>query len=172
MARPYSFDPQAALNAAMHVFWRVGYDLASLTELQNAMGIQRGSLYQEFESKKNLFLKALELYVVQFVDPGITLLNNTDFTGRERIKRFFDMIPSDENRGCMLCNSAAGAAGTDRDVRDAVSVQLERLRDAFSKALISDYTKADERRAEAERLTQLYIGKRVEARTAVWQETL
>ena len=50
MARPYSFDPEIALEAAMTVFWRDGYDLASITDLQNAMGIKRGSLYQEFGS--------------------------------------------------------------------------------------------------------------------------
>ncbi|WP_350335550.1 TetR/AcrR family transcriptional regulator [Coralliovum pocilloporae] len=164
MARPYSFDPEAALDAAMHVFWRDGYDLASLSDLQKAMGIQRGSLYQEFGSKKLLFLKAFERYVTLFVDPGIAILSQSDCSGQERIRRFFDMAPADETRGCLLCCSAAGAAGTDKDIRQAVSVQLDRLRSAFEKALIEENTDPDDRRAEAARLTQLYIGKRVEAR--------
>ena len=164
MARPYSFDPKTALEAAMHVFWRDGYDLASLSDLQNAMGIQRGSLYQEFGSKKQLFLRAFDLYVAQFVDPGITMLSEADCPGSERIKRFFDMIPANEKRGCLLCNSAAGSAGTDDDVRLVVSTQLKRLRNAFNIALIDEYSEPTERWIEAERLTQLYIGKRVEAR--------
>lgn len=164
MARPYSFDPDTALDAAMHVFWRDGYDLASLSTLQEAMGIQRGSLYQEFGSKKGLFLKAFDRYVVLFVDPGLVILCEAEGTGRERISRFFEMIPADETRGCLLCNSAAGAAGTDEDVRRVVSVQLERLRSAFETALSADETDAGECQAEAARLTQLYIGKRVEAR--------
>ena len=165
MARPYSFDPQDALEAAMHVFWRDGYDLASLSRLQSAMGIQRGSLYQEFGSKKKLFLKALDHYVRQFVDPGIALLTQSAGTGRERINRFFDVVPKDETRGCLLCNSAAGVAGTDDDVRGVISMQLERLRKAFETALIEECEDQRERRIEAERLTRLYIGKRVEART-------
>lgn len=164
MARPYSFDPDVALDAAMHVFWRAGYDLASLSDLQSAMGIQRGSLYQEFGSKKKLFLKALALYVTKFVDPGIDVLTRSGDTGQDRIKRFFDMVPSDETRGCLLCNSAAGAAGTDDDVRHAIAEQLERLRKAFDSALVKDYLDQTERREKAEGLTQLYIGKRVEAR--------
>lgn len=167
MARPYSFDPEKALESAMHVFWRDGYDLTSLSDLQNAMGIQRGSLYKEFGSKKQLFLKAFERYVKQFVDPGITLLTQTGSTGRERISHFFDLVPTDEKRGCLLCNSAAGAAGTDNDIQKVVSAQLERIRGAFDKALVDENSNPDERRHEAERLTQLYIGKRVESRTVI-----
>ncbi|MEM7214383.1 MAG: TetR/AcrR family transcriptional regulator [Pseudomonadota bacterium] len=167
MARPYSYNPETALEAAMHVFWRDGYDLASLSDLQNSMGIQRGSLYKEFGSKKNLFLMAFDRYVKEFVDPGIDLLTQSDGTGKERIGRFFDMIPEEERRGCLLCNSAAGAAGTDDDIRRVVSLQMERLRKAFEQALIKENTDPGERRSEAERLTQLYIGKRVESRAVV-----
>jgi len=166
MARPYTFDPETALEAAMHVFWRDGYDLASLTELQSEMGIQRGSLYQEFGSKKGLFLKALDHYVMLFVHPGIKLLTQPEGSGSDRINRFFELIPANENRGCLLCNSAAGAAGSDSDVRFAISVQLERLREAFDGALVDDIADRLERRQQAEQYTQLYIGKRVEARTA------
>ncbi len=149
----------------MNVFWRDGYDLASLSQLQSAMGIQRGSLYQEFGSKKELFLKALNHYVVHFVDPGIALLTQSGSSGQDRVKQFFDMVPVDETRGCLLCNSAAGVAGTDTDVRHVISAQIGRLRKAFDNALVEDYDDQNERRIEAERLTQLYIGKRVEART-------
>ncbi|KEJ88055.1 TetR/AcrR family transcriptional regulator [Sulfitobacter donghicola] len=164
MARPYSFDPKAALETAMHVFWRDGYDMASLSSLQSAMGIQRGSLYQEFGSKKGLFLKALDRYVEDFVDPGIALLMSPDGAGQDRIDQFFALIPDDEKRGCLLCNSAAGAAGTDDDVRSAISEQLERLRKAFDYALADDDPDPAHRRAKAEQLTQMYIGIRVEAR--------
>ena len=165
MARPYTFDPEVALEAAMHVFWRDGYDLASLSGLQKEMGIQRGSLYQEFGSKKELFLKALDFYVRHYVDPGIDLLTQSEGSGSERIKRFFGLVPANETRGCLLCNSAAGAAGTDIDVRQAISAQLERLRGAFEAALTDEIVDRDERRKKAEQYTQLYVGKRVEART-------
>ena len=166
MARPYTFDPEAALETAMHVFWRDGYDLASLSTLQREMGIQRGSLYQEFGSKKELFLKALNRYAKHFVDPGVELLTQAESSGSERITRFFDTVPEDETRGCLLCNSAAGAAGSDNDIRQAISAQLERLREAFDRALVDKIADRDERRHQAERYTQLYIGKRVEARAA------
>lgn len=149
----------------MQVFWRDGYELARLADLQSRMGIQRGSLYQEFGSKKQLFLKALGRYVALHVDPGITLLLQSDMSGEDRIAAFFGAIPEEEPRGCLLCNTAAGIAGTDEDMRQAVSTQLVRFRDAFDAALTDVVQSSDERHKEASRLMREYIGKRVEART-------
>jgi AcrR family transcriptional regulator len=60
--RPREFCMDAALSAALEVFWRRGYEGASLTELTEAMGITRPSLYAAFGNKESLFRKALDLY--------------------------------------------------------------------------------------------------------------
>lgn len=60
--RPREFDPETALSAALQVFWRRGYEGASLTELTEAMGITKPSLYACFGNKEALFRKALDLY--------------------------------------------------------------------------------------------------------------
>ncbi len=61
--RPRSFDRAKALEAALEVFWRRGYEGASLTDLTAAMGINSPSLYACFGSKEGLFRVAVELYV-------------------------------------------------------------------------------------------------------------
>ncbi len=60
--RPREFDQDAALVAAMRVFWEKGYEGASLADLTAAMGINRPSLYAAFGDKEELFRKALERY--------------------------------------------------------------------------------------------------------------
>lgn len=60
--RPREFDLDAALAAALQVFWRNGYEAASMTELTQAMGITKPSLYAAFGNKEALFHKALDLY--------------------------------------------------------------------------------------------------------------
>jgi len=61
--RPRAFDPDAALDRAMHVFWARGYEGASLSELTRAMRINRPSLYAAFGNKEQLFRKVLDRYV-------------------------------------------------------------------------------------------------------------
>ena len=60
--RPREFCVDAALGAALQVFWSKGYEGASLTDLTEAMGVTRPSLYAAFGNKEALFLKALDLY--------------------------------------------------------------------------------------------------------------
>jgi AcrR family transcriptional regulator len=60
--RPRAFDAEQALDRALAVFWRKGYEGASLPDLTKAMGINRPSLYAAFGNKEALFRKALDRY--------------------------------------------------------------------------------------------------------------
>jgi AcrR family transcriptional regulator len=61
--RPRAFDPEAALDAALAVFWRQGYEGTSLADLTAAMGINRPSLYATFGNKEQLFERVLDRYL-------------------------------------------------------------------------------------------------------------
>ncbi|MCL1123549.1 TetR/AcrR family transcriptional regulator [Shewanella surugensis] len=62
VGRPRTFDLEQALEKALDVFWRKGYEGTSLTDLTQAMGINKPSLYSAFGNKEQLFLKAIDLY--------------------------------------------------------------------------------------------------------------
>src|SRR6195256_347478 len=61
--RPRAFDPDVALDRAMHVFWAKGYEGAALSDLTRAMRINRPSLYAAFGNKEQLFRKVLDRYM-------------------------------------------------------------------------------------------------------------
>jgi AcrR family transcriptional regulator len=68
--RPREFDRDAALEAAMLLFWRKGFATASMNDLCDAMGIRSPSLYAAFGSKQALYLEAVEHYV-QTIGPPV-----------------------------------------------------------------------------------------------------
>jgi TetR/AcrR family transcriptional repressor of nem operon len=175
MGRPREFDEETATAAAMELFWERGYDGVGLTELLGAMGIVRGSLYKAYGSKRALFLRALALYEARHVEPGVAFLMG-EGTGEERIAAVFSSGAQGGRRGCLLCNTAAGAAGTDDEVAGVVDRQLDRLTEGFAAALADTVAMHDapeaERLAEARRLTLEYVGVRVRARTGAPTEAL
>jgi AcrR family transcriptional regulator len=62
MGRPREFDTDAALEKAMRLFWMKSYEGTSVTDLTEALGISRPSLYAAFGDKESLFRAALERY--------------------------------------------------------------------------------------------------------------
>jgi AcrR family transcriptional regulator len=134
MGRPLSFDRAAALDAAMRVFWRLGYEAASISELTAAMGITPPSLYTAFGDKRRLFLDAVEYYLTK---PGHDLpkiLRSAD-TAREAIARMLDNASIEQTRkglprGCMLM-SATIASPDEIDVQEATM----KLRGTVERAL-------------------------------------
>jgi len=62
VGRPRKFDPDKALESAMKVFWRQGFEGTALPDLTKAMGINRPSLYAAFGNKEQLFRKVVERY--------------------------------------------------------------------------------------------------------------
>ena len=138
--RPRGFDRDAALAAAMQVFWRRGYDGASMAELTAEMGINAPSLYAAFDSKEWLFQEALRLY-----------LETEDCEGRNKLfgaatarEGFHAMLRHSAHsvtrpnlpHGCMLilgdANSSAQNAGVHKSLcnwrRDIQGVFERRLR--------------------------------------------
>jgi AcrR family transcriptional regulator len=65
IGRPRTFDRDTALDQAMEVFWRHGYEGATIAQLTDAMGINPPSLYAAFGSKEALLKAALDRYTLR-----------------------------------------------------------------------------------------------------------
>lgn len=115
--RNRSFDKNDALEQAMLVFWTNGYPGTSLSDLTNAMGINKSSLYSAFGNKENLFNQAIDLYANKYGLVHNDELLKMEIKLSERIRNFLlsiaRMITSTNlPTGCLICNSTSEIAGS------------------------------------------------------------
>jgi AcrR family transcriptional regulator len=113
--RPREFCVDHALAEALRVFWSKGYEGASLTDLTEAMGITRPSLYAAFGNKESLFRKALDLYEREkMAYVGQALVEPTARKVAETILRgaVDNVTSNDEPHGCLrvIASVACGPA--------------------------------------------------------------
>jgi AcrR family transcriptional regulator len=118
--RPREFDVKKALDHALRVFWRKGYEGASLLDLTKAMGINRPSLYAAFGSKEELFRKALDRYAAGPAAYVRDALNKP--TARAVAERLLggsiDLLTNPRNpRGCLLVQGALACGETGESIR-------------------------------------------------------
>jgi AcrR family transcriptional regulator len=128
IGRPREFDREAALQAAMLVFWRKGFAAASMNDLCDAMGIRSPSLYAAFGSKEALYLQAVEHYV-RTVGPTVWDKLTAAPTARAGVEKMLwaatETLPESGEipSGCM---AVLGAVGDEWPAAVADSVKLVR----------------------------------------------
>jgi AcrR family transcriptional regulator len=117
--RPRSFDVDAALDRAVEIFWKNGYEGADLTALTKAMGINRPSLYVAYGDKRALFFKAVERYyrtVASVPLPAATdgKCPNLSFFTEAVLNLFYH---HKQSRGCLIACVLADQANAHEDAR-------------------------------------------------------
>jgi TetR/AcrR family transcriptional repressor of nem operon len=133
MARPRSFDEDAALHAATDLFWRNGYAATTVRELGAAMGLGLPSLYNAFGDKHGLFARCLDRYLDGSMRPRIRQLEASR-RPRAAIAAFLEEIVARslaDPRGCFLVNSALEVAPHDEGVRRTIAERLAELEGVF-----------------------------------------
>lgn len=163
LGRPREFDRGAALEAAMLLFWRKGYEATSMNDLCNAMGVRSPSLYAAFGSKEALYLEAVEHYVQTFGPPVWDRLAEGT-TVRAGIEKFLtagtERLPKSRTvpGGCMAALAAVSDEWPASIARVVKKVRLEmigtlraRLEEAVAKGQLPAATDIDG-------LSRFYLG--------------
>ncbi len=125
MARNREFDINEALTSAMGLFWLNGYSNTSIDNLLESMDIGKGSFYQAFDNKRDLYIQTLELYKNQSRYFFEEISSNGK--GINRLKNYFislidEMYKEDfVQRGCFLCNASIENSGKDNEITEIVS---------------------------------------------------
>jgi AcrR family transcriptional regulator len=117
LGRPRSFDPDTALEAALRVFWKKGYEGTALSDLTAAMGINRPSIYATFGNKEALFRKTLDRYSERMTNYSAEALKLP--TARAVAERLMvgtaDLLSCPGNpKGCLMVQGAL-ACGDEAD---------------------------------------------------------
>ena len=138
MGRPYEFDRNETLSKAMEVFWEKGYKATSIDDLVDRMGIQRGSIYNTFGDKRELFLSAVEFYGNEVTSRNLKVLE-AEGSPVGNIKKFFELIvstpPDRRTRGCLISNTVVELAPHDDEVARVVKGIMKRIQSAFLECL-------------------------------------
>jgi AcrR family transcriptional regulator len=134
MGRPREFCIDSALDRALHVFWRRGFEGTSLSDLTEAMGITRPSLYAAYGNKEELFRKALDLYDETYLAFTRDALKQPSARGvAECLLTGFADIATDTGHppGCLGTNGALACSAAADPIRE----ELVRRRASYETAL-------------------------------------
>ncbi|MBO7746360.1 TetR/AcrR family transcriptional regulator [Paenibacillus sp. MWE-103] len=131
MPRPREFDQELALDKAMELFWSQGYERTSIQDLVEHTGVHRGSLYDTFGDKNQLFLTCLDRFR-QSASARFKMLEGPG-EPKEMLVRYFDAVidsamNNGSRRGCFVANTAMELGAVDPAISsriEAYSVDIE-----------------------------------------------
>ncbi|MFJ9714046.1 TetR/AcrR family transcriptional regulator [Streptomyces sp. NPDC101234] len=147
MGRPKQFDPETAVEQAMQLFWREGYGATTPQRLVDTLGIGKGSLYNAFGGKRQLFDLALRRYL-DLQNLAVAELLEGPGPVKERLRRTLHFVAQTDladpdRRGCLALNSAIEFGRTDELVAAQVQGMFDRIEGAF-RALVEEGQRAGE----------------------------
>jgi AcrR family transcriptional regulator len=157
--RPRSFDRNAALDAAVLVFWEKGYDGTTLTDLTAAMGINRPSLYATYGNKRDLFVQAIDRYAATHGSKAFSALR-LEPDSRTAVQKFFEAsidcaLADGTPRGCLINTVATDAAGSDTELREKLSHMFERTDTAIARRIAANQSTGNTTNREPEQLARM-----------------
>nr|WP_163502661.1 TetR/AcrR family transcriptional regulator [Halomonas socia] len=142
MGRRREFDVEKALDAALCVFWRKGYEGASYTDLTEAAGVERPALYSAFGNKEALFRRALARYYERYLDfiPEALELPTARKAAEHILYRSAELNTQyPDHTGCLGINGVLAGSDEAEPVRqtliEARAIGEAQLRERFERAI-------------------------------------
>jgi AcrR family transcriptional regulator len=124
IGRPREFDVDKALDAAMVVFWRQGYDATTLSDLCTAMGINRPALYSAFDNKRELFVRSIQRYATVDAAPIFGCLDQPtawDVTEQYLVRSVKVLTNPKRPLGCFYLQTALVASDANVDIAEMMA---------------------------------------------------
>ncbi len=141
--RPRKFDKDHALDTAMKVFMQKGYEATSITDITDALGINRPSVYAAFGNKEALFAQALGRYIqgpIAYLSEVLSEESSRDVV-RELLMKSVELMVScaEKPRGCLAVQSSISselaAAGIQQHILNGLHQIEMNIKDRFDRAV-------------------------------------
>jgi AcrR family transcriptional regulator len=155
------FDESAVIAAAVNVFWRHGYAAASISDLTEATGLSRSSIYQRFGDKDGLFLEALHAYTERALQRMNAAQGGTARGRVEALLRAFlpGTLAPQRPAGCLIARSCTEAVELSAAGQAAVLAAITRQREIFARILREGIQDGElPRDADVDTLAWYYFG--------------
>ena len=179
VGRPREYDEDKVLSEITALFWKQGYEATGLSDIMTATGLQKGSLYKAYGSKRHMYMCSLQHYEREVVDAGVNGLTSSDVPPPDRLAGFLAAPieaawDQNDRRGCFLCNAATDDAAMDDETRKLIDRGYRKLEDALIVPIGQMHPEWDvaKVRQTAQMVLTLYSGLRVMARAAVERDRL
>jgi len=143
MSRQKKYDRDEVLERAMHAFWIKGYSATSINDLVNATGLNRFSLYKEFENKDELYLESFKKYERSVMEQRMIKLEQSG-EGIECLRNFFldyvhevkeGLEAGDQAVSCLTVLNATEKIGREPASSKTMKRILKRMSSAFEAVL-------------------------------------
>ncbi|TNJ39338.1 TetR/AcrR family transcriptional regulator [Phaeobacter sp. B1627] len=172
MAREPAYDRDAALEAAMTLFWVKGYSATSLKDLEQALQMRPGSIYAAFRSKEALFRAALDLYAGR-MEAELTAMIADAPSALTALRSYLLSLGGLDHcekpsTACMLVKSLLEIQMDRPELRNVVLAHLETVRrllaQGFARAVAAGELPQDADPARLARRMQTYVfGLKIQA---------
>lgn len=128
----------------MDVFWKQGYHATSISDLTEAMGLLRGSVYSAFGDKHQLFLAALDRYMEKGLSERQAILDRPGSVKaniRDVVLRIANKATS--GRGCLFVNSTLELLPRDPETTACIDRHFQRMEAQFVEAIAQAQTNGE-----------------------------
>ena len=176
-----AYNETEILERAMVAFWARGYEATSVSDLVEAMGINRGSIYAAFDGKHALFMQALRHYDDVHRRKYLERVSEK-YPARQAILTVFDDAAAGTDQkvrpaGCLLVNTSLELSPHDPEVRSFVNACLREVEEFFYCKVEAAKDEADvsatlDSRSTAQALLGLFLGIRVLTRSSARQSAI
>lgn len=131
------YNPNKVLEKAIELFWKNGVNGCSINDLVEYTGVNRFSLYNEFESKLGILYASFDLYRDRFCKSNYSILDREGELMQVLFEFYLSfLVDSNLIPGCYIIHVGTELADSDTTVKENLKSHLDEIEGLFSKLLI------------------------------------